>query len=286
MPKLSRIRQDQTNFPSREVNEDLSVKSATISSTSIISRKENGMHEDWGINIILPRRRMLLITTVIPLVRNVRGSTREIVVLEPIVAFCVARNATMLSTATLISRIRKTNKEISRIVNDLADPNLLWNARIWALHIICVVQEKARERETYQVHSRGCGRLRSGVVGKGWVSSERLEGGVMAASRGEREGERPVRELVVESQPAELRGDGGRERLRENGGEVGEKMEGGVIAKEMGFEREFGETRVKEARERKCGRNEGRGKPKLPRRFLESVVEASTAVSKNRRGSN
>ena len=36
---------------------------------------------------------------------------------------------------------------------------------------------------------------------------------------------------------------------RKNRGEVGEKMEGGVTAEEMGFEGEFGETRVKEARE-------------------------------------
>ncbi|GMN58070.1 hypothetical protein TIFTF001_027163 [Ficus carica] len=97
------------------------------------------------------------------------------------------------------------------------------------------------------LHRRGCGRLRSGLVGGGWVSRKRLEGGVTAASRGERERERPERELVVESRPAELRGDRERERLRENGGEVGEKMEGGVTAVEMGFEGEIGETRVKEA---------------------------------------
>ncbi|GMN71476.1 hypothetical protein TIFTF001_053409, partial [Ficus carica] len=41
---------------------------------------------------------MLLITTVIPLVRNVGGSTREIAMLELIAAFCVARKATMLGT--------------------------------------------------------------------------------------------------------------------------------------------------------------------------------------------
>ena len=71
----------------------------------------------------------------------------------------------------------------------------------------------------------------------------------MAANRGERERERLERELVIESCPAKLRGDRERERLRENGGEVGEKMQGGVTAKEMDFEGEFGETRVKEARE-------------------------------------
>ena len=36
---------------------------------------------------------------------------------------------------------------------------------------------------------------------------------------------------------------------REHGGEVGEKMERGVTVKEMGFEREFEEARVKETRE-------------------------------------
>ncbi|GMN61096.1 hypothetical protein TIFTF001_030197 [Ficus carica] len=93
-----------------------------------------------------------------------------------------------------------------------------------------LVDERAREREreTYQVHNRGYGRLRSGVVGRGWVSRKRLEGGVTAASRGKRERERPEKELVVESRPAELKGDGEKERLRENGSEVGEKMEGGV----------------------------------------------------------
>ncbi|GMN58404.1 hypothetical protein TIFTF001_027502 [Ficus carica] len=69
------------------------------------------------------------------------------------------------------------------------------------------VEERARERETY----RGCGWLRSGVGG-GWVLRKRLEGGVVAASRGERERERCKRGLVVESQPAEMRGDRERER--------------------------------------------------------------------------
>ncbi|GMN40137.1 hypothetical protein TIFTF001_009363 [Ficus carica] len=74
------------------------------------------------------------------------------------------------------------------------------------------MMERARERETYQVHGRGCGRLCSGVVGGGWVSRKRLEGGVAAASRGERERERCERELVVELRPAEMRGDRERER--------------------------------------------------------------------------
>ncbi|GMN22344.1 hypothetical protein TIFTF001_047429 [Ficus carica] len=58
---------------------------------------------------------MLLITTVIPLARNVGGSTREIVVLEPIAAICVALKAIMLRTATLIFRIRKTIREVRDI---------------------------------------------------------------------------------------------------------------------------------------------------------------------------
>ncbi|GMN65204.1 hypothetical protein TIFTF001_034274 [Ficus carica] len=49
----------------------------------------------------------------------------------------------------------------------------------------------------------------------GWVSRKRLEGGVAAVSRGEREREREKceRELVVELQPAKIRGDRERERL-------------------------------------------------------------------------
>ena len=74
------------------------------------------------------------------------------------------------------------------------------------------MQERARERETYQVHGRGCGQLRGGVVGRRWVLRKRLVGGVAAVSRGKRERERHERELVVESQPAEMRGDRERER--------------------------------------------------------------------------
>ncbi|GMN27217.1 hypothetical protein TIFTF001_001560 [Ficus carica] len=74
------------------------------------------------------------------------------------------------------------------------------------------MQESARERETYQVHGCGCGRLSSRVVGEGWVSRKKLEGGVAAVSRGERERERRERELVVESRPVEMRGDRERER--------------------------------------------------------------------------
>ncbi|GMN68885.1 hypothetical protein TIFTF001_037937 [Ficus carica] len=114
-PKSSRIRQDQTRLPSKEVKEDLLVKAATISNTAIINKRGNGIQEDRGINRILPKRRMLLITTVIPLVRYVGGSTREIAMLEPIAAFCVARKATMLGTATLIFRIRRTIKEVRDI---------------------------------------------------------------------------------------------------------------------------------------------------------------------------
>ncbi|GMN45631.1 hypothetical protein TIFTF001_014819 [Ficus carica] len=72
--------------------------------------------------------------------------------------------------------------------------------------------ERARERETYQAHDRGCGRLRSGVVGGGWVSRKRLEGGVAAASKGERGRERHEKELVVESRPVEMKGDREREK--------------------------------------------------------------------------
>ncbi|GMN46261.1 hypothetical protein TIFTF001_015448 [Ficus carica] len=74
------------------------------------------------------------------------------------------------------------------------------------------MMERARERETYQVHSRGCGQLLSGVVGGGWVSKKRLEGGVAATSRGKRERERREREIVVESRPVEMRGNRERER--------------------------------------------------------------------------
>ncbi|GMN19173.1 hypothetical protein TIFTF001_045142 [Ficus carica] len=69
------------------------------------------MQEDRGINKIFPRRRMLLITTVIPLVKNVGEGTREIVVLEPVAAFYVARKATMLVLAISIPRIRRINRE-------------------------------------------------------------------------------------------------------------------------------------------------------------------------------
>ncbi|GMN65191.1 hypothetical protein TIFTF001_034265 [Ficus carica] len=114
-PKLNRIRQDQTNSPNRKVKGDLSIKTATMSSMAIIIRKENGIQEDRGINRILPKRRMLLITTVIPLIKNVEGSTREIAVLEPIAASYVARKATMLSTATLISKACRTIREVRDI---------------------------------------------------------------------------------------------------------------------------------------------------------------------------
>ncbi|GMN34201.1 hypothetical protein TIFTF001_004573 [Ficus carica] len=46
-----------------------------------------------------------------------------------------------------------------------------------------------------------------------------------------------------------MKGDRERERSEREWREVGEKMEGGVTAEEMGFEGEFGETRVKGARE-------------------------------------
>ncbi|GMN20083.1 hypothetical protein TIFTF001_042998 [Ficus carica] len=46
---------------------------------------------------------------------NMEGSTLEIAVLEPIVVSCVARKATMLGTAILISRIRRTIREVRDI---------------------------------------------------------------------------------------------------------------------------------------------------------------------------
>ena len=54
---------------------------------------------------------MLLIIMVIPCVRSVGEGTREIVVLEIVAAFYVARKATMLGPAISISRIRRTNRE-------------------------------------------------------------------------------------------------------------------------------------------------------------------------------
>ena len=54
---------------------------------------------------------MLLITTVIPPVRNVGEDTREIAVLDPTVVFYVARKATMLGIAISIPRIHRTNRE-------------------------------------------------------------------------------------------------------------------------------------------------------------------------------
>ncbi|GMN49625.1 hypothetical protein TIFTF001_018789 [Ficus carica] len=69
------------------------------------------------------------------------------------------------------------------------------------------------------------------------------------ASRGERKSEKRERELVVESLPVEMRGDREREmpekEWRRGRRENGRRGHGG----EMGFEREFGETRMKEARE-------------------------------------
>ena len=69
------------------------------------------MLEDRGINKIFPRKRMPLITTAIPLVRNVGKGTREIAVLEMVAVFYVARKATMLEAAISIPRVRRTNIE-------------------------------------------------------------------------------------------------------------------------------------------------------------------------------
>ncbi|GMN60157.1 hypothetical protein TIFTF001_029261 [Ficus carica] len=60
--------------------------------------------------------------------------------------------------------------------------------------IICVAQERARERETYQFHDCGCGWRGNGLGGGRWISRKRLDGGVTAEIGGERERERHERE--------------------------------------------------------------------------------------------
>ncbi|GMN65050.1 hypothetical protein TIFTF001_034114 [Ficus carica] len=107
--KQNQARLGQT--PQQKVNEDLWVKTTITSNTATTNRRGNGMQEDRGINRIFPKRRMLLIATVIPLVRNVGGGTREIAVLKPVAAFYVARKATMLELAISIPRIHRTNRE-------------------------------------------------------------------------------------------------------------------------------------------------------------------------------
>ncbi|GMN46085.1 hypothetical protein TIFTF001_015273 [Ficus carica] len=72
---------------------------------------------------------------------------------------------------------------------------------------------------------------------------KRLEGGVAAVSGGKRVRERREWSYGHRRWEATEKGRG----PRENGGEVGEKMERGVTAEEMGFEGELGEARVKEA---------------------------------------
>ncbi|GMN68483.1 hypothetical protein TIFTF001_037548 [Ficus carica] len=101
-PKLSRTRPDQAKHHNKKVKEDLRVKTTTTSSTATTNKRGSGMQEDRGINKIFPRRRMLLITTVIPLVRHVGEGTREIAVLELVAAFYVAKKATMLELAISI----------------------------------------------------------------------------------------------------------------------------------------------------------------------------------------
>ena len=114
-PKLSRTRQDQAKLRSGKVKKDLLVNTATTSSTAIINRRGNRMQGDSEINRIFHRRRMLLITMVIPLVRSVGTNTREIAVLGLIITFCVARKATMLETAMLTPRIRRTIRKVKGI---------------------------------------------------------------------------------------------------------------------------------------------------------------------------
>ncbi|GMN28791.1 hypothetical protein TIFTF001_046271 [Ficus carica] len=110
-PKLSRTRPDQAKLHNKKVKEDLRVKTTTTSSTATTSKRGSGMQEDRGINKIFPRRRMLLITTVIPLVGNVGEGAWEITVLEPVAAFYVARKATLLELAISIPKIRRINRE-------------------------------------------------------------------------------------------------------------------------------------------------------------------------------
>ncbi|GMN67572.1 hypothetical protein TIFTF001_036627 [Ficus carica] len=109
-PKLSRIKSSKARPHNKKVKEDLRVKTTT-GNTAATNRKGSGMQEDRGINRIFPRRRMLLIATVIPLVRNVGKGTREIAVLETVAVFYVARKATMLEAAISIPRVRRINKE-------------------------------------------------------------------------------------------------------------------------------------------------------------------------------
>ncbi|GMN35242.1 hypothetical protein TIFTF001_048433 [Ficus carica] len=109
-PKLSKTRPSKAKPHNRKVKEDLQVKTTTGSMTAT-NKKGSGMQEDRGINRIFPRRRILLIATVIPLVRNVGEGTREIAVLETVAVFYVARKATMLETAISIPRVRRTNRE-------------------------------------------------------------------------------------------------------------------------------------------------------------------------------
>ncbi|GMN65129.1 hypothetical protein TIFTF001_034198 [Ficus carica] len=109
-PKLSRIKSSKARPHNKKVKEDLRVKT-TIGNTAATNRKESGMQEDRGINRIFPRRKILLIATVIPLVRNVGRSTREIAVLETVAVFYVAKKATMLEAAISIPRVRRINRE-------------------------------------------------------------------------------------------------------------------------------------------------------------------------------
>ncbi|GMN33092.1 hypothetical protein TIFTF001_044759 [Ficus carica] len=109
-PKLSITKSSKARPHNKKVKEDLRVKTTT-GNTAATNRKGSGMQEDRGINRIFPRRRILLIATVIPLVRNVGKGTREIAVLETVAVFYVARNATMLEAAISIPRVRRINRE-------------------------------------------------------------------------------------------------------------------------------------------------------------------------------
>ncbi|GMN34983.1 hypothetical protein TIFTF001_044967 [Ficus carica] len=110
-PKLSRTRPDQAKLHNKKVKEDLRVKTTITSSLATTNKRGNGMQEDKGINRIFPKKRMLLLATVIPLVRNVGGGTREIAVLKLVTTFYVAKKATMLELVISIPRIHRTNRE-------------------------------------------------------------------------------------------------------------------------------------------------------------------------------
>ena len=110
-PRPNRTRPSRAKLHNKRVKEDRRARAATTDRTATISRREGGIQEDRGINRIFPKREILLITTIIPLVRNVGESTRENAVWGLVVVFCVARKATMREAAISILRVHRTNRE-------------------------------------------------------------------------------------------------------------------------------------------------------------------------------